>query len=234
MTCIAQKTGQYSVLRLSTGWMVQGIKSWWGQDFLHSSRMAVGIAQLPVQWISCLFPGGKGAGSWPLSSIPPTVDGKERVELYLYPIWVFMACYRMNFTFTFTFHIVWYSIVFIVMVHYYSIYTLQLCNNTHQYAKKTAKIKYSKAWRTHVHTDIHTSAECCTQHRNCSSITHTLQKDLWYKKWLILTVLIIYRAQTICKQGKCYNCYILPAQFFPWQQVCHEVVLPFWKFISLD
>jgi len=114
---IVWNTGRHSILRLSTGWMFQGIKSWWGRDFLHSSRLAVGIAQLPAQWISGLFPGGKAARSWPLSSIPLIVEVKERVELYLYPLWVFMACYRMNFTFTFAFHIVWYSILFTDMEH---------------------------------------------------------------------------------------------------------------------
>jgi hypothetical protein len=114
-TYIVWNMGRDSVVRLSTGWMVQGIKSLWGQDFPHSSRLAV---WLPVQWLSGLFPRGKAAGSWNLSPIPPTVEVKERVELYFYPLWVFMACYKMNFTFTFsfTFHIVWYSIVFVVMV----------------------------------------------------------------------------------------------------------------------
>ena len=28
-----------------------GIKSWWGQDFLHPSRPALGSTQPPIQWV---------------------------------------------------------------------------------------------------------------------------------------------------------------------------------------
>jgi hypothetical protein len=41
ITYIVWNTGWYSVVRLTMGWMVQGIKSWWGQDFPYSSRLAV-------------------------------------------------------------------------------------------------------------------------------------------------------------------------------------------------
>ena len=32
--------------------------------FTHSSRLALGFTQLPIQWVQSLFPGGKVAGAW--------------------------------------------------------------------------------------------------------------------------------------------------------------------------
>ena len=34
-----------------------GIESWWGQDFLHPSRPALGPTQRPIEWVLCLFRG---------------------------------------------------------------------------------------------------------------------------------------------------------------------------------
>jgi hypothetical protein len=51
-----------------------------GGDFLHPSRPALG-------------PGID-------HPLPYTAEVKERVELYLLPLWAFMACSRVNFTFT--------------------------------------------------------------------------------------------------------------------------------------
>ena len=41
-----------------------GIESWWGRDFLHLSRLAMGSTQPPIQRVPGLFPGGKAAGAW--------------------------------------------------------------------------------------------------------------------------------------------------------------------------
>jgi hypothetical protein len=50
-----------------------------------------------------VFPGVKRPGrdvDHPPSS---SAEVKERVDLYLCPIWAFVVCYRVTFTFTFTF-----------------------------------------------------------------------------------------------------------------------------------
>jgi len=50
--------GLSSVVGIATGYGLDGpgIESRWGRDFLNLSRLAMGPAQPPVQWV---FPGGK-------------------------------------------------------------------------------------------------------------------------------------------------------------------------------
>jgi hypothetical protein len=77
--------GQYSSVSTAThnGLDGPGIESRWGWDFPHLSRPALGPIQPPVQWVLCLFPVVKAAGSWIwLHSPHPTPTLKEWVELY--------------------------------------------------------------------------------------------------------------------------------------------------------
>ena len=65
------------------------------------SRNVLGPTQPPVQWVTCLCPGGKGEGFGSVYHPPPSsADVKERVELYLYPpLWAYVACSAINFSF---------------------------------------------------------------------------------------------------------------------------------------
>jgi len=58
--------GPVSVVGIATGYRVDGlgIKSQWGQDFLHLSRLALGPTQPPVQWAPGLSRGLRAAGAW--------------------------------------------------------------------------------------------------------------------------------------------------------------------------
>jgi hypothetical protein len=74
-----------SVVSIATGYRLDGprIESWWGQDFLHLSRLALGPTQPPVQWVLGLSQGKERPRHDTDSSPPSSAVGHERVELYL-------------------------------------------------------------------------------------------------------------------------------------------------------
>jgi hypothetical protein len=80
-----------------------GVESRCGRDFPHPFKPPLRPTQPPIQWYR-VFPGGKAAWSWRWLPTSSRATVKERVELYLcLPLWTFVACSKVNFTFTFTF-----------------------------------------------------------------------------------------------------------------------------------
>jgi len=55
----------------------------WGQDFLHPSRLAVGLTQPPTRWILGLFPGVKQPGHGVNHPPSSSTKFKGKVELSL-------------------------------------------------------------------------------------------------------------------------------------------------------
>ena len=68
-----------------------------GDIFPNMSRPALGPTQPPVQWVPCLFPGGKERPGRDADLSPPSSGvGHERVELYLYSPYGPYGLYRAS------------------------------------------------------------------------------------------------------------------------------------------
>ena len=88
---------------LRAGWSRVRIPVGGGAKFSSPVQTGPGAHPASCTMGTRSFPWDKAAGAW---RWPPTTSSnevKERVQLYLYPhLWAFVACYRVNFTFTFT------------------------------------------------------------------------------------------------------------------------------------
>ena len=78
-----------------------GIESRLGRDFRTPSDLHWGPPSLLYIGYRVSFPRLNWAGRGVYHTPPSRAEFKERVELYLYSLWPFMACYGVNFTFTF-------------------------------------------------------------------------------------------------------------------------------------
>ena len=73
-----------------------GIESRWWRIFLHLSRPALGPTQPRIEWVPGLTRGKEGRSVALATHSHLAAEVKERVL----PLWVFVACSRVNFTFT--------------------------------------------------------------------------------------------------------------------------------------
>ena len=76
----------------------QRVKPLWVQDFPHPTT------NWPTHTIGAgSLPGVKQLGCSVNHPLPFSTKVKERADLYVYPLWAFMACYWANFTFIFSY-----------------------------------------------------------------------------------------------------------------------------------
>ena len=85
-TCLTLFGGRDSSVGIATRYGLDGpgIETWWGRDFPHPSRPAIGPTQPPVQWVPGLYPGVKQPGRGTDHPPPPKRRGHERIGLYIY------------------------------------------------------------------------------------------------------------------------------------------------------
>jgi hypothetical protein len=85
-----------NVVRIATGYGLDGSIPGGGRVFPHLSRPALGPTQPPVQWVTGLSRGTERPGREAVSSSPSSAVGHERVELYLYSPYGLYGLYRAS------------------------------------------------------------------------------------------------------------------------------------------
>ena len=84
-----------------TFWTSRGSNTGVGVIFPYPSITVLRPTQRSAKWIPGLLFGSKTTGAWLYHPPPSRAEVKERVEVYLYSLRIFVACSRMNFTCTF-------------------------------------------------------------------------------------------------------------------------------------
>jgi hypothetical protein len=81
--------GPGSSVGIATGYGLDGpgIESWWGRDFSHTSRPALGRTQPPVQWVPGISRGKSGRGV--VLTTHPLLAPRSRMSraILLLPLW---------------------------------------------------------------------------------------------------------------------------------------------------
>jgi len=92
---------KYSVIVIATRYGLHGpgIKSRWGGEIFRTCPDRLWGPPSLLYNEYGVFPGGKTAGVWRWLLAISSIEGKERVKLYLYcPIWTSVACSKVNFS----------------------------------------------------------------------------------------------------------------------------------------
>jgi len=93
------KVGQQSSVSIANSYRVADpqSESWWGWEFPHLSRPAIGPTQPPVKWTPGLSHSGKMARAWSWPSTSPSSKGsRKRRTIPTISLWAFMAYSRMK------------------------------------------------------------------------------------------------------------------------------------------
>ena len=82
-----------------TGWTVRGSNSVGGDTFRTRPDRPWGSPSLLYNGYQ-FFPGGKATETWRWPPTRYSAEVRERVKLYLFPLWTFLVCSRTSFSFT--------------------------------------------------------------------------------------------------------------------------------------